>query len=176
MHPLQPLLADTFDPARDIPDSTQRHCFVPYEQRWDGEGPIPKTGGGVPSLRDIHPRRWEEVMIPLNADRRLRTAYGQGLAQIELMAATALLEILPPPAQEIAREAARAHFDAPVPRPRRPDSRQVNIRLRDAEYEELQTAAAIAGTTPTTLARWFLSSGSRQVIADHAEVYSRTRG
>jgi hypothetical protein len=166
------------DPEVDITSDIQRHCFIPFDQRWDGEGRMPHDRG-IPIIREIHPRRWAEVMIPLDARSRYRTAYAPGLAEPELMTAIAVLDKLPPPAQDLAREAALAHFSVAggtLALPRRGGSRQVNIRLGEREFEELQAAADIAGTSHTTLARWFLASGTKKVLTDHAAAYSAVRG
>jgi hypothetical protein len=155
--------------------------WVPYERRWDGEGEMPRrsvfAGPSYPCLAEIHPRRWAEVLSPLDAQLRQIAAHGQGMHVEEMGAARALVAELPPPAQTIAREAARTARlgpapDAPVPRT---STRQVNVRLGAAEYADLMTAAEMAGTSPTTLARWFILGGARRAITDHAAAYSSAR-
>src|SRR4051812_16568368 len=48
--------------------------FVPFEDRWDGDGPMPERSLPfmriVPDLAGIHPRRWEAVLLPLRRELR----------------------------------------------------------------------------------------------------------
>jgi hypothetical protein len=173
---------------RPDPDDLMAFGWVPYEKRWDGEGRMPTINvlfeGDVPRLSHIHPRRWGAVIAPYDEQRRWRLADSQGLTIKELAVANAVVAALPPPAQAIARAAVRSPTLQPAPevaapvraraKGRRP-GRQVNVRLDPLEYEDLLTAAEIAGTKPTTLARWLLLAGARRVLRDHAEAYSEVR-
>src|SRR3954453_17464861 len=172
--PIDPLAALDGMTAADVP--LHAYGFVEFEDRWDGEGPMPENvelgGARYPKLAQIHPRQWARVLAPLSRTVRQDTAYGSGMTAPEAMAAEALVATLPPPAQELARAAAERPTVPPAPPARPPTSVQVNVRLGAADHEALATAAAIVGIRPTTLARWLIVSGSRRVLRDHAEAYS----
>jgi hypothetical protein len=178
MHPLDPLLQLDASQITEY----ERRSFIPLDRRWNGDGPAPEIrilgGATIPVLREIHPRHWEALLTPLRRDLRRRAVYLHPMSHIEAQAALALLDWLLDPPQDLARKAIAERVGAlPEAGPvHRPAGRQVNVRVSAREYEDLQAAAEIAGTTPTTLARWFLLSGTRRVLADHAATYGDTRG
>ena len=179
---------DALDGYRPAANEWGAIGWVPHEKRWDGEGPLPREPvlfhGWLPKLAAIHPRRWGEAMAPYDQRDRQRIAWGQSLTSTELRVAQAVLDALPPPAQALARVALQAptlesapEVSAPVrpPAKGRRAGRQVNVRLGLEEYDDLAAAAKIAGTSPTTLARWLLLAGTRRVLEDHAAAYSTVR-
>ena len=180
--------ADPLEQLVGFEPPANRLGFVPFEDRWDGDGPMPMARdlwrGLLPDLVQMHPRRWAEAMTPYSAADRVAIAQCQGMTGQEAMVAEAIRRRLPRPAQTIAREAVRARSvpEAPelaaprrAPAEKRRPCRQVNVRVSLEEYEEIVVAADIAGTTPTTLARWLLLAGTRRVVRDHAAAYAEAR-
>jgi hypothetical protein len=159
------------DPDADVL-AFQRAAFTPFDQRWNGDGPMPLQrllgGALVPRLPDIHPRRWQEVMWPLSSVLRSAAARQPRMTTHELEAAMALRHKLPPPpAADGYRAVPVVAADRPAERLR---PRQVNVRLSGDEHRQLSAAAELMGTSPTTLARMLILNGARKVLADQAAI------
>jgi len=124
-------------------------------------------GPSVPDLRLIDPDLWSEVLAPIPGELRFRVVRHPGLGRWAARAFD-LADSLPPAASEAARAAVSAGPSIPVPSAsRRRPGRQLNVRLRDEEYEDLHTAARLLGAKPTQLARMLVLNGVRRVLAEH---------
>jgi hypothetical protein len=119
----------------------------------------PDDGSEPPDLNEIPPAEWKDVLRPLLHGVRKR-AVGRLRSETQLpQAAMVLVEL------EMEDHETKGSLRSPdVPRsgavevPARA-TRQVNLRLSGARYEELAGAAESLGLKPTQLARLFVERG-----------------
>jgi hypothetical protein len=154
-------------------DDTDGPLIFGNERRWCGapDGPMPTrvliTGQSVPDLRLIDPSLWEEVLLPIPTPLRFKAIRHHGLGCWS-QRAFEVADSLPPTASETVRAAVTAGPTIPYPvATRQWPGRQVNLRVREEEYEELQTAARLLGAKPAQLVRMLVLNGARRVIAEH---------
>lgn len=118
-----------------------------------------------PDLAKIDEAAWPTVLAPMPRELRVKAARNQALGARWLRALD-VADSLPPSATDRARVAAREGTPIPVPRVTRQGWRQMTVRIRERDYEDLAVAAEMLGTRPAELARMLVLNGTRRALAD----------
>ena len=136
-----------------IDEELDREFDMPVSGVWSGQP--------IPDLTRIAKRDWPTALTGLTREvERMSIGTLPTLdEQAEAMGVTLSL----PAASPTRRQSARY---VKAPEGRRPPRRahQVNVRLYGRDRTALVEAAALAGTTPTELARWLIVSGTRRML------------
>jgi len=123
-------------------------------------------GEPIPNLDELPSERWREVLGPLSG--RTRTWAMRRVANIDrriaAMELAAELEKHDQQRADALRRAAARSSPLPAPRTDREGLRQVNLKLRPDQVEDLRRLAATLSLKPTQLARMLVVNGVRRML------------
>ncbi len=131
-------------------------------------------GEPIPDLDELPSERWREVLGPLSG--RTRTWAMRRVANVDrriaAMELAVELEEHDKQRADALRRAAARSSPLPAPRADREGLRQVNLKLRPDQVEDLRRLASTLALKPTQLARMLVVNGVRRMLYEERSLGS----